>query len=218
MEGLSERMLAELAAAEVTRDRPLVAVDADEVLVHFAEDFAAWCAAEGFRFQLTQYRLDSALTDSRGAPLPREEIERLIWSFIDGETHRQREIEGAAAALARLAEAAQVVILTNVPVRARAARVENLASHGMNYPVVVNEGGKGRALAWLHARAAAPAAFVDDSPAQLASAAKHAPEVHRLHLVGSALVRPVIPPVADAHHNAEDWREAERLIRAALTL
>ncbi|MGB0504759.1 MAG: hypothetical protein ACPGGK_01060, partial [Pikeienuella sp.] len=76
--------------------------------------------------------------------------------------------------------------------------------------------GKGRALSWMAAQADAPVAFVDDSHVQLKSAAKHAPETTRLHLVGSEIVRPIIGPAEDAHHHPADWTECEALIRKAL--
>lgn len=213
---INVRVLRELEAAEVTRGRPLLVVDADEVLVEFASHFRQFCEAEGFTFTLTEYSLDTALRDMNGKPLTREQIAPLIWGFIEGHTHEQWEIPGAADALADLANDAQVVVLTNAPSKMRAERIANLSGLGMDYPVVMNEGGKGRALRWLADRADAPMAFVDDSVAQIGSAAKHAPETTLLHLVGSDLVRPVIGRADKAHHHPETWTEATPLIRAAL--
>jgi hypothetical protein len=88
----------------------------------------------------------------------------------------------------------------------------------MDYPVIMNEGGKGRAIDWLQGRAAAPAAFVDDSHVQHVSARKHAPAVTRLHLVGSDVVRGIVGPSEAAHHHPEHWRECVALIRRALEL
>ncbi|MEM8755185.1 MAG: HAD family hydrolase, partial [Pseudomonadota bacterium] len=129
---------------------------------------------------------------------------------------RQPAIDGAAAALSRLAGDAQVLVLTNAPAKMRADRLANLAGHGVDYPLVMNEGGKGRALAWLAERSGAPVIFVDDSAAQHGSAAKHAAAVTRVHLVGSELLKPIVGRVDVAHHHPADWREAERTIRAAL--
>lgn len=215
---LPPRVERELALAGVAPGRPLLAVDADEVLVHFAEDFAAWLAAMGYGFRLTEYRLDGAILGRDGAPLPRAEIGPLIWGFIDAETKNQRAIDAAAETLARLAREVQIVVLTNAPAKARACRVANLAAHGMDYPVVMNEGGKGRAMRWLAERAEAPAAFVDDSAEQLASVAAHAPETARLHLVGPALLKPLVGRAEAAAHHPEDWRAAEAAIRRALGL
>ena len=108
-----------------------------------------------------------------------------------------------------------MIVLTNAPDSVRADRIANLADHGMNYPVVMNEGGKGRALRWIAQRAAAPVAFVDDSVAQHASAAKHAPAVMRFHMVAPEILRPVMAKAPGARR-VESWAEAAPLIRRAL--
>ena len=212
---LPERVLAELEAAEINPGRPVIAVDADEVLVHFAAHFNGFLTARGYRFSLSEYRLDNAIFDAAGKALTRERITPLIWDFIGGETSRQPVIEGAAEALASLESEGQVIVLTNAPDSVRADRIANLADHGMNYPVVMNEGGKGRALRWIAQRAAAPVAFVDDSVAQHASAAKHAPAVMRFHMVAPEILRPVMAKAPGARR-VESWAEATPLIRRAL--
>ena len=66
----------ELVVTEVGEPR------ADEVLVHFADDFGPWCARQGFTFSLIEYRLDTSLRHPDGTPLTRDEIEPLIHRFI----------------------------------------------------------------------------------------------------------------------------------------
>lgn len=210
------RVLEELEEARIIRGRPLIAVDADEVLVHFASHFAEYCEERGNSFALTEYSLDSALRGPDGEALTREQILPLIWGFIDEQTRWQRAIQGAAAGLASLARDFQIVVLTNAPFKVRDQRIENLHEHGMQFPVVMNEGGKGRALQWLQDQADAPVAFVDDSPKQIASAAKHAPDVARFHLVGCEMLKPIVANSDDATHHPHDWAEAEEEIRAFL--
>ncbi len=195
---------AQIDAVPMIRGRPLAVVDADEVLVLFAEHLARYLSGLGWELSLTEYRLDGAIRHrATGAVATPEQA--LIARFVAAETHRQAAVAGAAAGLAALAETAQVIVLTNVPAFARDARVANLAAHGMDYPVIVNTGGKGPVLAELARRAAAPAVFIDDSPFQHASAARHAPAVRRVHFVGSPMVRAVCPPVPEAQITAPDW-------------
>ena len=214
--GIAPRIMGELEEAKISRGRPLIAVDADEVLVHFASHFAEYCEERGNSFALTEYSLDSALRGPDGEALTRDQILPLIWGFIDEQTRRQRAIQGAAAGLASLARDFQIVVLTNAPFKVRDQRIENLHEHGMRFPVVMNEGGKGRALQWLQTQADAPVAFVDDSPKQIASAAKHAPDVARFHLVGCEMLKPIVANSDDATHHPHDWAEAEEEIRAFL--
>jgi hypothetical protein len=215
--GLDPEVLAQLRAVPVARGRPLLAVDADEVLVYLADHLARWLPAIGFRMRLTQYQLEGSIfpADSED-PIPFDDCLRLIDRFFDAETLNQQPLPGAAAALARLSEVAQVVVLTNVPRHARELRRRNLAALGMGYPMVENAGGKGRALAWLAAHAAAPVAFVDDSPRQHESAARRAPDVARIHFVGASHLRRILPDSPAAHHRVEGWALCEAVVRRVL--
>ena len=121
-------------------------------------------------------------------------------------------------ALERLSAHAQIVVLTNVPRHARELRRQNLAELGIGYPMVENAGGKGKALAWMEAHAAAPTAFIDDSPKQHESAARRAPQVTRIHFVGAGHLRRILPESPSAHHRAEDWQACEALLRRELSL
>lgn len=215
--GIPPETLDDLEALELCRGRPLVAVDCDEVLVEFTAHLARWLETVGHEMRLTRYRLEgSVFRAGEDVPLPFDESLRLIDRFFEEETRSQRPIEGGAEALRHLSATAQVVILTNVPRHGRDDRIANLKALGMDYPVVVNAGGKGRALAWLAREAAAPVAFVDDSAIQIGSAAKHSPESGRVYFTGSPFVRDVMPECTDAHETAANWNEAviavERLL------
>jgi len=216
---LDPDLAARLQALPLTPGRPLLAVDCDEVMVHLSRHMARWLPSIGFRMELTRYQLEGSIFPSGSDdPVPFDDCLRLIDRFFAEQTLHQQPVAGAAAALARLAEATQVVVLTNVPDHAGADRRRNLAGHGMGYPLVTNSGGKGRALAWLAARAAAPVAFVDDSLKQHESAARRAPGVARIHFVGAGPLRHLLPDSPAAHHRAEDWAACEAAIRTALGL
>lgn len=211
---LSAGVREDLGALRLDPGRPLIAVDADEVLVAFAGPLGDWLGTQGVVMRLTTYRLEGSMR--RGAAvLDKAECLDLIDRFFAEAVGSQPALDGAADALARLSARAQVVILTNVPRPARAARIANLAGHGIDYPLVANEGPKGAALAWLAARTAG-IAFVDDSPHQIASAAAHVPQGLHIHFTGSPLVQAILPPAPEAHHVARDWAEAEAQLRAGL--
>ncbi|HUF85766.1 MAG TPA: hypothetical protein VMM59_00140 [Thermohalobaculum sp.] len=216
-ESLDARLLARLRAVPVRAGVPLLAVDADEVLVYLADHLARYLEGIGYRMRLTHYQLEGSIfAAGSDAPVPFDGCLELIDRFFEDETLNQQAVPGAAEALARLARAAQVVVLTNVPGHAGEMRRENLAALGMGYPLVVNAGGKGRALRWLAARAEAPVVFVDDSPRQHESAARRAPEVTRIHFVGASHVRRMHVDSPAAHHRVEDWADCEAVVRACL--
>ncbi|MEM9147521.1 MAG: hypothetical protein AAGC57_15130 [Pseudomonadota bacterium] len=214
---IDPRILEQLEAVPLCADRPLLIVDADEVMVVFAAHLARFAAAEGLEMRLERYSLEGAFTErAGGGVLSFEDAIALIHRFVEAETHRQEALDGAPRSLARLAERAQIVVLTNVPRHGREARVENLSALGMGYPMVENGGGKGPVIAWLAERTGAPAIFLDDSPHQLASAKVSAPHVVRVHFVGAPMVAPIIPQCEAADHRVTTWSEAEALLTRLL--
>jgi hypothetical protein len=196
----------------VTRKpRPLLISDCDEVLLHMVSHFAEWLDAEHqIHFDLDSGSFDGALTDRRsGEPLDKDRVWPLLGSFFEDEMHRQTLVPGAIEALGRIGEAADVVILTNLPDQAHAWRVEQLAKHGIEHEVVCNQGGKGvpaRAIVERHRPSAT--VFVDDLATHHSSVAKHAPEVWRLHMIAEPRLAAALPRAPDAHARIDDWPTA----------
>ncbi len=195
--------------------RPLLAVDVDEVVVGLAGHLAEYATEQGFALRLTGYKLDGALWRYDGTEASAEEFQTLFRGFFETQTKHQRVYPGAADALSALSSQVQVVILTNVPFYAQEDRIENLRGHGIEFPVIANAGPKGPALHWLNERAARTA-FIDDSPAQLASSAKDAPEVARIHFVGDDALRGYLTDVEAAQHRAESWAELYETVQSIL--
>jgi len=216
---LDPAVLDQLGAVQLVPGQPLVAVDADEVLVIFAAHLARYAARRGYEMRLTKYRLEGTFFHAgTERALDFDQSIRLINAFFEEETLSQQAVPGASEALGRLSRIAQIIVLTNVPRHARAMRIANLQALGMGYPLIENGGGKGRALAWLAVRAQAPAAFIDDSPHQLESAQRRAPDVARLHFVGLDYVARVLPDSPPGCMRVTGWSEAEQAIRTALAL
>jgi hypothetical protein len=186
--------------------RPLLAVDVDEVVVGLAGHLAEYAADQGYALRLTGYKLDGALWRYDGTEASAEEFQTIFRGFFETQTLHQRVYDGAAEALGTLSRDVEVIILTNVPFYAHDDRIENLRGHGIDFPVVANAGPKGPALRWLHERAGRMA-FIDDSPAQLASSAKHAPDVARIHFIGDEALRVHLAEVEAAQHHAESWTD-----------
>jgi hypothetical protein len=217
--GVSAPTLAQLEALEITRGRPLIAVDVDDCLAVFVDHLHRYIGTLGYEMRLERYELEGSMFPiGSDAALPFAECIELINRFFEHECARQQAVPGGAEALHRLGAEAQIVILTNVPEFAGEVRRRNLAGLGIPWPVVVNTGGKGRAMAWLARAAGAPAAFVDDSVRQIESVAKHAPGVVRLHFAGAEFIRRLFPECAAATCQVHDWDEAERVLRAELGL
>ena len=197
--------------------KPLLITDCDEVLLHMVKHFRSWLD-EHHQIDFTIGRGDfhqSMRRRDRDGPLETEEMWGLLRAFFPLEMHRQTLVPGAAEALKALAETADVVVLTNLTDECQQPRLEQLARFGINHRVVCNQGGKGEPVAKLVAEFGGPVTvFVDDLPIHHTSVAKHAPDVHRLHMVSEPELAPAMPPAADAHARIDDWAEAQAWIAA----
>ena len=211
---LSAATLVELEALSLQSGRPLIAVDVDEVLVHFVPHLSRYIGGLGYRMQLDSYQLEGSIFEIGSEdPVPFAGCIELINQFFEHETEAQTPVQGGIEALERLARDAQIVILTNVPRHATQARRRNLDALGIAFPMVVNSGGKGRAMAWLAEQAAAPVAMVDDSVTQIESIARRAPDAFRVHFAEATFIQRLFPTCEAASIQVRDWAGAE----AALT-
>lgn len=211
--------LAQLEKLEIVRGRPLIAVDVDDCLSVYVEHLTRFMQEIGYELRLDSYELEGSMfRTGSDEPLPFDECIDIIYRFFREECLNQQLMPGGAEALHSLSADAQIVILTNVPEFAGDDRRRNLAGLNVPWPVVVNTGGKGRAMAWLSEAAGAPTAFVDDSVRQIESVAKHAPHVVRLHFAGAETVRRLYPDCAAATCQVHDWKEAEGVLRRELRL
>jgi hypothetical protein len=198
--------------------RPLILADCDEVLLHMVVPFRAWLdELHGIHFSFEDGFERALRHKDSGDPVERERIWTLLSAFFDTEMHRQTPIDGAVAAMARLAKRADIVIVTNIGEEMQDARADQIHRHGLPYPVVGNRGGKGPVIARLMAQRAAPiAVFIDDLASNHVSVARHAPQCWRLHFVGEPEMAPHVENALDAHARIDDWASAERWIHALL--
>ncbi|MDP5279419.1 HAD family hydrolase [Sphingomonas sp. DG1-23] len=197
--------------------RPLLITDCDEVLLHMVRHFGSWldeAHAIDFRPNGTNF------TDSMRRRGDNSLVEpEAMWSYLDGffpgEMGRQTLVPHAREALAALADQADIVVLTNLKDHCRSHRVTQLATHGIAHRVECNQGGKGAPVARLVAEFGNPVTvFVDDLEHHHESVARHAPSVHRLHMVAEPDIAAHAPPAPHAHARIDDWAEAQRWIAA----
>jgi FMN phosphatase YigB (HAD superfamily) len=197
--------------------RPLLISDCDEVLLHMVAHFAGWLdEAHDIHFDLESGSFGEALTHRpTGETLPPDRVWPLLDGFFRGEMHRQTLVPGAAKALRRIGEVADIVILTNLGEEAQPWRVDQLGGHGIHHEVVCNQGGKGMPARDIAARyGASTVVFVDDLAVHHASLAKHAPEIWRLHMIAEPRLAAAIPPAEHAHARIDDWPTATEWILA----
>ncbi len=204
--------------------RPLLVTDCDEVLLYMVAPFREWLGEiHDIDFDFSGGDFAKALIDrkTREAVQP-SDIWPLLNAFFDTEMHRQMPIPGAIEALRTIGEQADIVVLTNLMDHRQVSRSAQLARFGIHHRVVCNQGPKGEPLKRIiDEHAPSVAIFIDDLPQHHESAAQHAPEVWRLHLVGEAALAPHIACAATAGHahaRIDTWNEALDWVLERLTI
>lgn len=207
---ISDTTLAQLETLTFS-DRPLVICDVDEVIVHFTRDFEDYIGLEDLWLDTSSFALNGNIRCRRtGAAAEDHRVASLIDRFFDERTRHMAPIDGAIDSLLHIGEVADVVLLTNLPHSAGDHRRENLADHGLPYPVITNSGPKGPAIRDLLRRARKPSAvFIDDSPAYIASAYEHAPEVQLVHFLHDERFARHIEPLDYVSLRTASWTEAK---------
>lgn len=191
--------------------KPLLICDCDEVLLHMVRHFRTWLdEAHAIDFAIGHGDFSTAMTRrSDGSTVVRDEMWGMLDGFFPAEMARQTLVPHAREALAAIAEQADIVILTNLKDHCRSHRIDQLATHGIAHRVECNQGGKGAPVAALVAEHGHPVTvFVDDLGVHHESVARHAPGVHRLHMVSEPDLAEVTPAAVHAHARIDDWRAA----------
>jgi hypothetical protein len=207
----------QLDAIALDPNRPLIISDADEVLFLFMEAFERFLATRDLWIDLSSFALAGNIKRlGTNEPIGVEAARELLPGFFAEATETMEPVPGAADALAALSERAQVVIVSNVPVEQRDARIRALARHSMAYPVVANVGAKGGVVRHLADQVRGPVFFLDDIPHNHMSVATHAEDVRRIHFVADSRLARLIPASEHSHHRIDDWPTARALIEETL--
>ncbi len=200
----------------LSRERPLVLVDVDEVLGLFMQGFGDFLANRGLEMRIDRFALfQNIYRPGANEHLDLLEGKKLFDEFFAGHCHNLEPAPGAIDALNRLARTAEILILSNAPADAERLRTEWLRKHGLEHPLVLNSGPKGPIAAGLVAQTRHPTAFVDDLLPNLDSVADHAPDTSTFQHVADLRLRPLAPR-SDRHPRIDDWAELGQAIEAAV--
>ena len=204
------------AAAPISNARPLLILDADEVLLRFADGFDKFLRARALYLDFSSYRLHGNVRrlDDNTAALDIE-VTALLDEFRT-ELDALEPMEGAVEMLEALSPELDAVVLSNVSGAQAPARRRNLDSLGFRYPLIINSGSKGQAVRRLADRAGRPVFFIDDISQHHGSVAEQAPDVLRIHFIGDDRLKPLMPDSPHAHFRAGSWRDVDAFIRQHL--
>ena len=201
----------------ISRDRPLVIVDVDEVLGLFMKGFGGFLDARGYDFRIDRFALFQNIYPRGGAEhLDLTAGRALFDEFFATECAEIEPAPGAVDALTRLHRRAEILILSNAPKPAEALRGHWLKKHGLPHPLILSSGPKGPITAGLVAQTAQRTAFVDDLLPNLDSVAEHAPATATFQHVADERLRPLAPAAPDRHPRIDDWAELGEAIERAI--
>lgn len=197
-------------------ERPLVIVDVDEVLGLFMKGFGDFLAEHGLEFRVDRF----ALFQNIYRPGADEHLEvakgkALFDEFFRSRCHEIEPAPGAIAALNRLAQRAEILILSNAPADAERLRAHWLKRHGLEHPLILNTGPKGPVTAGLVRQTAQRSAFIDDLLSNLDSVAEHAPGTATFQHVADERLRPLAPR-SERHVRIDDWTELGLAVEEAV--
>ena len=200
----------------LSRDRPLVLIDVDEVLGLFMQGFGDFVATQGLEMRIDRFALFQNLYRPGATEhLDLAEGKVLFDTFFADHCDKMEPAPGAIAALERLSRDAELLILSNAPALAQALRTQWLKRHGMDHPLVLNSGPKGPIAAALLAQTAQPSAFVDDLIHNLDSVADHCPGTATFQHVADLRLR-AFAPGSERHPRIDDWPDLATAILASV--
>ncbi len=196
--------------------RPLVLIDVDEVLGLFMQGFGDFVATRGLEMRIDKFALfQNIYRPGATEHLEVAEGKVLFDAFFAGHCDDMEPAPGAIAALNRLSDRAEILILSNAPAAAERLRTNWLRKHGLAHPLILNTGPKGPIAAGLVAQTTHPTAFVDDLLGNLDSVADHSPATATFQHVADLRLRPHAP-MSERHPRIDDWAELGEAIEAAV--
>jgi len=186
--------------------KPVLLVDADEVLLRFVERLEEYFLSQGFELRLSSFQIAGNTYDlESGGLVEPKKVGHLIASFFEACVDDVKPVHGAAEGLNALAEHYQITILSNVPTNCRVRREQSLARLGINYPVIANKGDKGPIVKLFDNATTKKTVFIDDLPPQHSSVSKLCPDSHRVHFVADKRLAGMIGPASDANIRIDEW-------------
>jgi len=201
----------------LSRQKPLIICDVDEVIVHFIKGLESFLARHDLWLDPASFALNGNIkTIIENKPVSGEKVGELLTLFFQEDTRKLQPIEGSITALRALAANADVVLLSNLPHEAYEDRLVNLKGHGLDFPLVSNRGPKGPAVERLTTRHQAPVFFIDDIGHYLTSVYDHCPHVHLIHFTQDERFSRHAKKLPVEHLRTDNWHDVEAHIRLKL--
>ena len=188
--------------------RPRLVCDVDEVVLHLVSPFETVLHERGYELRSKSFKLTGNIFHREtGREATQGDVWDALTQLFEEQDRRQHPVDGVVEGLARVAEAADIVFLTNMPHQFGMQRRAHLEAHGLRYPLLTNSGTKATGIAELK-RGRPAVGFVDDTPTNLAQVSEAHPEVALFHFMADDVFRGLVEPMENVSISTGDWREA----------
>ncbi len=214
---MERHVRSQLESLSLDRQRPLIVTDADEVVAYFIAGLERFLLRNDHWLDLKSFAITGNIRrQGSNEASTQEQVKDLLAEFFNTDTELLDPVDGAAAALQALNARAQIIVLSNVPPSAHAARLRWLRRHGMDYPLIANAGSKGLPLRYLEEQINAPVFFLDDLPPHLDAVAEQTRNVCLLHFIADKRLAALVAPAKSCHMHTSHWPDAHAFIAAKL--
>jgi hypothetical protein len=192
---------------------PLLISDADEVIFEFMESFEEYLLSNDMYFSYKSFKLNGNIYKKKtNNPLDSASIPIIISDFFQEYAIKMPLIKGAKSALEKLSKIMNIVILSNIPQKYAADRIQCFKDNNMNYAFISNEGPKNIKCLELEKLTNKKVFFIDDLPNQIYSVSENCTNITTIHFLQNEKLLKLIPDIKDCDFKTDNWESVLKFI------
>ena len=198
---------------KINPNLPLLISDADEVIFEFMKSFEKYLLSNNMYFSYKSFKLNGNIHKKKtNNPVDSASIPIIISDFFQEYAIKMPLIKGAKSALEKLSKIMNVVILSNIPQKYAADRIQCFKDNNMNYAFISNEGTKNIKCLELQKLTNKKVFFIDDLPNQIYSVRENCTNITTIHFLQNKKLLKIIPDVNDCDFKTDNWESVIKFI------
>ena len=212
----------QISELEIKPGFPLIITDADEVIVELFIHLFEYFDIQGYRFKghsLIGFEIMNFLHCKTDDAIIKTDIfVQIMDDFFRIHAATMPLVQDAYDSLIDLSKRCQIIILTNAPHDYREERTKIFSQHGLNFPIITNQGNKLAAVTELVKHHKAPVFFIDDSPEHHIAILDNIAHIDCIHFIGDKRYAKFVAAVDNIHFESTSWNEVVIYIKSQLKL
>ncbi len=203
----------QLDTIKFKKPKPLIICDADEVIFNFMDSFLTFLRKKDLGFSWESYALNGNIIDKDGIPVKNLDIKKLLKDFFYSYTFNMKLVNGVKNSLKVLSNTFNIVILSNIPIEYYKERKKALLQNELDYPFIANIGEKGGVCLSIFRKFNMKTWFIDDSPYQIYSVKKSAPDINTILYVENKKLAKLIDKKKCWDYYSNNWKENLNILK-----